>query len=422
MYKKSIFTVMKNIQKEVRSIDSEFNFSETTKQCFYFLDKFIRSGSLTKTKQANFILKYYDYPDTVLASNYKRLYDEELLESNVKSIKYRTNQKFESLIGTVVSIENAFYSNDELYLMEMINKIKCFDSVDLTMDDILSNDIIREILKKTDTYEEFNISECSEEIEFLATLSKKNIEKNMSRLSITKLNYILSVLEQPLYKSQSGVNKEKQELMLLFNNGLEHIDTLENLVSTKEYIKQKLNVTEKGTELDYKQRYEILLEEYNALKESKISKNEDSIDKYRKWNEFGIADLYTSSVFNGEVILPKALLSLVSDLALDESTVPEYEELTLIDLQKALLVLAKHSIPCIMNELETLDKRVLAYIWYAMSSDNCGNNQYVKAILSSITHFIDYLSDSKYDYNVEDMNLMLRVKDKASSDRTKENM
>ena len=185
-YKKSIFTVLKNLQKVLNDKSTDTDFVSVTKSYFYFMDKFIRSGSLVNTEQSNYILKYYDYPDSVLSQNYKRLYGEELSESTIKTIKYRANLKFESLIDSAVNVETAFYSKNEDYLITMVNKVKCFESVDLTVDDLLCNDIIKSIVGNSVAYEEFDLEDCINELEFIFKLSKKNIEKNINNLNNTK--------------------------------------------------------------------------------------------------------------------------------------------------------------------------------------------------------------------------------------------
>ena len=235
------------------------------------------------------------------------------------------------------------------------------------------------------------------------------------------MSYLLNIIEQPLFRTKNGINKEKQQLMLLFNNDLKTEDTLENLVSTQEYIKTKkdtvnLDAKTDDTIIDYKTKYENLLEDYNKLLERNKVECSYNQEVNIQWNDFDNNELYMSNIFNGEVIVPKSLLSLVCDIALEEKKTPKFEDITLLDLQKALLVLAKHSTPCILNELEKLNPKVIEFIWGSMNGSE-STKQYDSAILSSITHFIDYLSNDTYNYVTQDMNLMLAVKEQASKDR-----
>ena len=279
---------------------------------------------------------------------------------------------------------------------------------------MLCNDIIKSIVGNSVAYEEFDLEDCINELEFIFKLSKKNIEKNINNLNIDKLNYILRVLGQPLLKTNNGINEQKQKLLLMFNSDITKDTFFESVVSAKEYIMEKTVVPKENDNVDYKEKYEQLLEEYTELK--KEIEQSNNLNQYRKWNEFELTDLYMSSVFNGEVILPKALLSLVADIASEQDKTVQFEDIELLELQKALLVLAKHSTPCILSELETLNPKVLLFIWLAMNN-NDNVKQYEGALLSSITHFIDDLSNIEYEYNKKDMDLMIEVKEKASKVR-----
>lgn len=430
-YNKSIFLVMKNIKKIIENPNSEIVFSDEVKEYFYFIDKFIRKGSLGKTEDSKYILRYYDYPDSVLAKNFKRLYDKDIAESTIRTTKFRMNKKFETMFVSASELEDSLMSSNLDNLNEIVGKIKYSSSSDLTMDDFFYSDLIKEIINSSEEYKEYDLEECKTELDFVSKLSKKNIRHLMDKLDKTKLNYIISLLEEPIYNTHSGLNVDKQRLMLLFNNNLESGNTFENVVATKEYIKESLNEDKKTKEIDYKTKYEELLKDYNDLvskeKEKKIECEEDRkepelLSKYKKWNVFDEIDLYTSSIFNNEVILPKAILYLMNDIASEHKGNVEFKDINVLELQKVLLTIAKYSIPCIMHDLESLDLEILSKVWNVINSSyneptNETVKEYVSAILSSLSYFIDCLSIDKYEYVAKDMQLLLDIKAKAFEDK-----
>lgn len=296
--------------------DTEFEMSVWTA-----LDRYIRSGCFERTELARFLCFHYDLSYTELVRLWRSKHGEDKSSATLKSKIFFISKSLEDVFDTEdMTVITAFTTHNEEALIKLKKKITVlFDyfnygddrfAKDLVISDcLLDNSMISDLEEDCDI-QRYAISDCETELQVLRSLSRSSILDYIDVCDKKKLNYLISVMNKPVYgkhinnsngnqTTRKAVNQDKIDLLIALNkvdvtdlNELydrsdsklgevdvdrtaikhEDIETIEHKVENK-------MVTEFGL-ADYDTLYEIVKKRQNDT--SNILLDKDKREKQRK--------------------------------------------------------------------------------------------------------------------------------------------
>ena len=373
-------------------------FSDTTKQALIELDNYIKSGALGTSEKMKFILENYEYEKPMVVETWNIAHSDDALSLNAIRIQEcRLNQVFITIFGLPEVIESAFLSEDLDTISTVLDTIRVMESGDTSINTYFTKELISKMMKDSKVLKgvDFSIADCSAEIDYLLRISNINLMALAAQLQVDndKLAYVLRVLNQPMIKkSNAGLNKEKFDLVTQLHKELK-TKPLERVVETKEFLVGRA-AEQLESETDYKQLYMELAEKYNELQNT-VKAQQDS--------DFENTASLVSNLFSEDIAIPNAVMDILNDIAKDY----DGDKVLRMDDAKnfgdTLFVLTKYAMPIIVNDIASLDEKMLYCIWAALNGELEIENANKQATKKMINEFkkvmvqrVDLLRESDY--------------------------
>lgn len=236
------------------------SFSEVTFQNLSLFLRFIEEGRWTRSEHTKFIARHYKYPQSELPDLYFSATGKRKSASTFRNQHQKISDELYAYFGK--DFAQAFLQENEKAMQDIISKTTVLSVGDVYFEDLFGTDIAEYITSKSSGLQRYNISECSDEVNALISLSKTNISNILGSLDIDKLNYLMSIFHRPLIE-QGVLNKDKLNVLTCYADAISNSKVIENRINSR-----------RGIEYD-----EVVFDEetVGAVKDNSILSDEDEI-------------------------------------------------------------------------------------------------------------------------------------------------
>ena len=236
------------------------SFSEVTFQNLSLFLRFIEEGRWTRSEHTKFIARHYKYPQSELPDLYFSATGKRKSASTFRNQHQKISDELYAYFGK--DFAQAFLQENEKAMQDIISKTTVLSVGDVYFEDLFGIDIAEYITSKSSGLQRYNISECSDEVNALISLSKTNISNILGSLDIDKLNYLMSIFHRPLME-QGVLNKDKLNVLTCYADAISNSKVIENRINSR-----------RGIEYD-----EVVFDEetVGAVKDNSILSDEDEI-------------------------------------------------------------------------------------------------------------------------------------------------
>lgn len=183
------------IFKEISNINVE-NEPDEVKQIYHEIYDFIFSGVWTKSEKIKSMLPMINEDASLIAQKMG------LTKTNVLASRSQSSDKLRKILGK--NLHERLLSQDKKEYQNFRIRMQCAIAEVTNINEIISPEQLNNLCM-CDSSKVFEISECENEIAFLASISIPSILHRLDNLDREKLDFILGVLSKPNhYKVEVG--------------------------------------------------------------------------------------------------------------------------------------------------------------------------------------------------------------------------
>lgn len=401
--KRSFFSMLNSLNeiilvKKSQPLTGE-PFSDFTKKSFSILSDFVKNCSWSSSKSVQFICANYTLSAEELGTLWGAKYGKAKCGATFRVQRANASALLESMLGSVSDVEAAFLSDNDKMIAEVMNRLQTFTVQDLKLEEVLPQETLVSVYKRGIRLEEYPLEDCYKELAFIVNFSQQNVRRSMKDLDLSKLRYLLSVLQSPVI-DKGIVNRAKQNLLMALNTGLKKEGSFDYRMSTFDFVNSASAKSQSSDETDYKSLYESTVSELNALQVRYDNLLAESI------SADGVSQDSDSLVQIGDFCVPDVL---IDSLSLYEPLDPNFDvhSLTQEDVDKLrsiLLLLVRYDIGTIATDIRSYDK-LYVQLFGAVINGVIENSDELLKNLSDIREFI--MDDDKYTDRLKAMSAQI---------------
>lgn len=354
-YNRNFFSVLTNLSEKiiVKGCFGETIFDPKVREAFNCVLNFVTNCSWSDAKSVKFICKYYMFSDEELREYWNALYGTEKSLSTFRVQRRDTSALVQSILCDATTLETAFLSNDMDKIVPVVAKVHVLTSKDVTMSNIFSTELQKELFKLPVSLAEFSFDDCKAEINFLMGMSQENVQRVLQNLDTEKLSFICRVLQEPVH-GKGGISKRKQAFLEYLASGGMRDSVFERKISELDLIKSCVVSSTLSSDEDYKTLYLKEKARREELEEQLDSGSTSSVGDMSFLNGFG--GILSSIVEDGEGI----------DLTTKSVTAEEKVGL----IMKTFVIASMYDVASVRSLLSNCEKETLAKLATMFENDD----------------------------------------------------
>ena len=165
--------------------DAQENSNTDLRSLCYDVKDFVLEGTFTNYKKVKMLLSYWGYPDNYVSKMTG------MKEGTVRVARRNLSNELYELFGydffEVISIGDKRAISDGKARLDLVRK-------GFSADNFLYRDLIMQICSQSEVDDDIDVKDCAPEIRFLVYHSKQNIGRELARLNMNKLAYLIRML------------------------------------------------------------------------------------------------------------------------------------------------------------------------------------------------------------------------------------